>query len=65
MDYNASFLSSDAQTTVNIPVDLIEQINEQLGEEYTRPDDLVEAAVREHLAKLQHVNRPSNELQEV
>lgn len=56
MDYTTSFLSSDDQTTVTISADLVQQINEQLGEEYIRPDDFVETAVRQQLAALQHAD---------
>jgi hypothetical protein len=65
VDYTTSFLSNDDQTTVTISSDLVEQITEQLGEEYVRPDDFVESAVRQQLAALQHETQSASPLQEI
>ena len=48
--------SDDLQQQVSVPADLLEQIDEQLGEEFVDRKDFVRAAIRYYLAHVQGRN---------
>lgn len=47
--------TSDAQTQVCIPLDLLEQIDEKLGDQFTSREEFISEALRHRLAHMQYV----------
>lgn len=52
MDIGQDLLTDDAKADISIPADLVQQIDEFLGQEHETREEFVKAAIRHYLQSL-------------